>query len=124
MLTIQTAPIGQNFDGSPSRGFVSLASQAFNAPNDNERAELLSVAIQSGEVQTRMEVVLAPSLADYSTGTFISLGVTVNQNSLNLGCCRCIVPRGWFLYAFTEGPTTTAKTLVVDWHRVTLTGEA
>jgi len=122
-LIIQPIPIGQNFDGTPSQGEVVLYDQD---DDDTQRAELLSVSIQSGETSTSLIVKIAPSLADATTpgGVFAQLGIVEDDTGLNMTCCRCIVPRNWRLYAFTSGPVTVAKTLVVDWHRVTMLGDA
>jgi hypothetical protein len=122
MLVQQDIPIGQNLNGAPGQGEV-LLSQIVD--DDTQRAELLSVSIQSGEVQTSLYVRLARGLAEAvaAGGPHIQLGIIENDTGYNAACCRCIVPRGWNLYAFTTGPTATIKTLIVDWRRVTLKGE-
>lgn len=120
-LQIQTAAIGQNFNGTPNQGEIILSQDTVD---DTQRAELLSVSIQSGEVQTAIYVRLAIGLAEAMTagGPFIQLGIIADDTGFNSTCCRCIVPRGWNLYAFTTGPVLTAKKLIVDWHRITLLG--
>ena len=121
MLVQQDIPIGQNLNGTANRGEV-LLSQVID--DDTQRAELLSVSVQSGEDQTSIYVRLARGLAEaqLAGGPHIQLGIIEDDSGLNAACCRCIVPRGWNLYAFTTGNTNTIKTLIVDWHRITLAG--
>lgn len=121
-LVQQNIPIGQNLNGTLNRGEV-LLSQVTN--DDTQRAMLLNVSVQSGEVETSIEVVLAIGLAEavLAGGPKIQLGRIEGDTGLNLACCRCIVPRGWNLYAFSSGPNLTIKTLIVDWTRITLAGE-
>jgi hypothetical protein len=121
-LVQQNIPIGQNLNGTPGQGEVLLSDVTWD---DTQRAELLNVSIQSGEDQTTIYVRLAAGLAEASLagGPHIQLGIIENDSGLNAACCRCIVPRGWNLYAFTTGPVLTIKTLIVDWRRVTLKGE-
>lgn len=123
MLVQQDLPIGQNFDGTFLKGEVLLSDVTWD---DTQRAELLSVSVQSGEAQTLIYVVLAAGLAEaiLPGGPKIQLGAIADDSGYNATCCRCIVPRGWNLYAFTTGPVLTIKTLIVDWHRVTLKGVA
>lgn len=121
-LTIQIAPIGSNLDGTTGAGEVPFLSPT---DDDTQRIELLSVSVQSpSDTKTAIDVVLAPSLADVALGTFLQIGSLANVAGLNQSCCRCIVPRGWNLYATTTGPTTGTTTLIADWHRVTLEGRA
>lgn len=118
-LVTQPIPIGQNFDGTPNQGEVILSN---NLTDDSQRAQLLNVSVQSGEDQTAITVWLAPSLAEANTpgGQRMLLGLVEDDSGFNSLCCRCIVPRGYNLYAFTTGPVATIKTLIVDWRRVTL----
>lgn len=123
MLVQQDLPIGQNFDGTFLQGEVLLSDVTWD---DTQRAELFSVSVQSGEAQTLIYVILAAGLAEaiLPGGPKIQLGIIADSSGYNAACCRCMVPRGWNLYAFTTGPTNTIKTLIVDWHRVTLKGVA
>jgi len=116
-LEIQTASIGNNFDGTPGQGEIILYDQD---DDDTQRAVLLSVAVQSGEVQADIVVKLAPDLAGANGSTFIELANLATIDGLNLACCRCIVPRNWRLFVFTSGGVTTDKTLICDWYRATL----
>lgn len=120
-LELQTAPIGQNFNGTASLGFVALTGP--NSDNDTQRAEILSVSVQSADVQTSIWVRLAATIADANgagDGYFIELGNVADSNGINLACCKCIVPRGWSLFVVTAGPVLATKHLAADWHRVTL----
>lgn len=119
---LQTAAIGQNFDGTVNRGEVLLSTVSLD---DTQRAEIFSIAVQSSDIQTSIVFKLASSLANANgAGPFIELANLANVTGMSSACCRCIVPRGWTLYVFTAGPVVAAKYLIVDWQRVTLEGRA
>lgn len=118
-LNEQTAVVGDNFDGTASKGLFALASA--NKTDDTQRAMLFSVAVQSGEVQTSIIVRLAKSLADANgAGPFIELANVADASGVNVPCCRCIVPITYQLFVITTGGVTTEKYAVVDWYNVTV----
>ncbi len=118
-LALQTAPIGQNFNGTASLGLVAFTG--LSPTNDTERAEIFSIGVQGPtDVKTSIWARLAPGIAAASNGPFLELGNVADTTGMTNACCRCIVPRGWSLFVVTAGPTTTVMKLSVDWHRVTL----
>lgn len=117
-LELQTAPTGQQLTGAPGLGAFPLST---NSTDDTQRAELLSVAVQSADVFATIYVRLAANLANANGGgPYIELGALADVTGINLACCRCIVPRGWSLFVVGTGPVLAPKYAVVDWHNVTL----
>jgi len=118
-LTLQTAGIGTNFDGTANQGLVPFSGLS-NA-NDTERAEIFNVGVQNPtDEKTSIWGRLAPDLASATVGPFLELFNVANATGVTMACCHCIVPRGWSLFVVSTGPTTAATQLAVDWRRVTL----
>lgn len=118
-LALQTAPIGQNFNGTASLGLVAFSN--LDADDDTQRAEIFSIGVQNPtDVKTEIYARLALTIVEANNGPFLELGNVADATGMTLACCHCIVPRGWSLFVITNGPTTAATQLSVDWRRVTL----
>ena len=124
MLTTKTLASGTDFDGQTNSGELLLLNAGVtNLVDDTQRHEIFSVAIQATGNLTGLIVRLAANRADAldPTGTvFLELLNAADVVGQQRVCCRCIVPIGWNLYAFTTEDAPQSKTLIVDSYRVTL----
>ena len=124
-LTIQTVPIGDDFDGTPDDGEVLLERQAFGGTNpidESRRVIIYNISLQGVDDMSEIDIRLAPTLADATPGSgnlFLQLAYATDAKGITKACCNCVVPPDWNLYAFTTGGTTAERKLMVDWMRAT-----
>lgn len=113
----QTVASGTELDGTTGQGLLDFG---LSATDDTQRAVILGTSISSVGTFTLARLVLSPSLAEATNGPFLELGRATSGSGISLVCCRCIVPRGWDLYAFTTEDVAAAKSFFVDWYRATV----
>jgi hypothetical protein len=115
----QSVALGTELDGTAGQGFFDFEAVL---PDDKEltRAVILNASISSVGTFSASRLVLAPSLAAATVGPYLELGLAASGSGLTLACCRCVVPYGYNLFAFTTEDTAAAKSFFVDWYPMTV----
>lgn len=111
----QTVASGTELDGTAGKGVFDFG---LGNADDTVRAVIFNTSISSVGTFSAARLVLAPTVAKASTGEYLELGIAASGSGITLACCRCVVPRGWNLYAFTTEDNAAAKSFFVDWYRM------